>query len=370
LEGPARTILPPSAASSPDESASELIPKNGAIIAILEAVADKQESSDPASVATPEFRGIAAEHVSTRVPIVDPDASGATIRSSIMDRQFDSATAIAVCEDERLVGVIKIEALLSAPPEAKAADLMDRDPPVVAAGTDQEAAAWSAVHRRESTLAVVDENGRFVGLIPADRIFGVLLEEHDEDMARLGGFLKGASSARLASREPITRRFWHRVPWLMLGLVGAFLAAGIVGSFESELEENVILAFFLPGVVYMADAVGTQTETLVVRGLSVGVSIKEVVRREILTGVLVGLALALAFVPIAMWQWGQADIVVAVAISLFSACSIATGVAMLLPWALHRLGRDPAFGAGPLATVIQDLLSVLLYFIVAVNIVD
>jgi magnesium transporter len=70
------------------------------------------------------------------------------------------------------------------------------------------------------------------------------------------------------------------------------------------------------------------------------------VRREILTGLLVGLALALAFVPIAMWQWGQGDVVVAVAISLFAASSIATGVAMLLPWALHRLGRDPAFGAG------------------------
>lgn len=70
------------------------------------------------------------------------------------------------------------------------------------------------------------------------------------------------------------RRFWHRLPWLLLGLAGAFLAAGIVGSFERQLEENVILAFFMPGIVYMADAVGTQTETLVVRGISVGVPIR------------------------------------------------------------------------------------------------
>jgi magnesium transporter len=329
----------------------------------------RPESSDSASIATPEFLGVAMEHATTRVPTADADASVEMIRAALLDREFDSAIAIAVCRGKELVGIIKLETLLSAPREAKAADLMDRDPPVVAPGTDQEAAAWTAIHRGESTLAVVDEQRRFVGLIPPERLLQVLLEEHDEDMARLGGFLKGASSARLASREPIARRFWHRVPWLMLGLVGAFAAAGIVGSFESELQENVILAFFLPGVVYMADAVGTQTETLVVRGLSVGVPIGEVVRREILTGLLVGIALALAFVPVALWRWGKGDVVVAVAISLFAACSIATGVAMLLPWALHRLGRDPAFGSGPLATVIQDLLSVLIYFVVAVTIV-
>ena len=103
------------------------------------------------------------------------------------------------------------------------------------------------------------------------------------------------------------------------------------------------------------------------RGLSVGVSIREVVRQELLTGLLVGLALALAFVPVATLRWGDGDIVVAVALSLFTACSIATLIAMSLPWLLHHLGKDPAFGSGPLATVIQDLLSVLIYFIIAAN---
>ena len=152
---------------------------------------------------------------------------------------------------------------------------------------------------------------------------------------------------------------------MLLGLAGAFLAACIVGSFERQLEENVILAFFMPGIVYMADAVGTQTETLAVRGLSVGVPIREVVRRKLLTGFLVGIALAVAFVPVAMWRWGQGDVVVAVALSLFAACSIATVVAMTLPWLLHRLGGDPAFGSGPLATVVQDLLSVFIYLTIA-----
>jgi magnesium transporter len=286
-----------------------------------------------------------------------------------LHESWDAAGSIAVCEDGKLVGLIRIEDVLAGPKEARAADLMDADPPIVAPGWDQEAAAWTAVHRGESTLAVVDEEGRFAGLVPADRLLAVLLAEHDEDLARLGGFLKGASLARMTSRERVAKRFWHRLPWLMIGLAGAFAAAGIVGSFERQLEDNVILAFFLPGVIYMADAVGTQTETLIVRGLSVGIPIREVVRREVLTGLLVGTAVAVVFIPVALWRWGESDVVTAVAIALFAACSTATGVAMALPWALHRLGLDPAFGSGPLATVIQDLLSVLIYFAVAVNLV-
>lgn len=142
-----------------------------------------------------------------------------------------------------------------------------------------------------------------------------------------------------------------------------------MGAFEQKLAANVVLAFFVPGIVYMADAVGTQTETLLIRGLSVGVPIRNVVRRELLTGLLVGSGLSLAFFPIAVWVWGAPDVALAVSISLFAACSTATLVAMLLPWVLSRIGKDPAFGGGPLATVIQDLLSILIYLATATVVV-
>jgi magnesium transporter len=180
-------------------------------------------------------------------------------------------------------------------------------------------------------------------------------------MARLGGYLRGASAARRASEEPILRRFWHKLPWLVIGLIGAFIAADIVGAFEGRLQENVMLAFFMPGIVYLADAVGTQTETVVVRGLSAGAGIKRFALREIVTGFLVGGVLALAFLPIALLRWGEADVAVSVALSLFAACGVATTIAMALPYTLQALGRDPAFGSGPLATVIQDILSILIF---------
>jgi magnesium transporter len=296
------------------------------------------------------------------VPQGGPDTPVAVVRRSLVGRRFESAAHVAVCRDGRLVGLARIEDVLGADDATLLAEVMDPDPAVIRHGVDEEVAAWKAVRHGESALAVVDDSGRFVGLIPPRRIVEVLLTEHDEDLARLGGYLASTSSARHATEESVGPRLAHRLPWLLFGLAGAVAAAGIVGAYERELDRRVLLAFFVPGIVYMADAVGTQTEALVIRGLSVGVPIGRIVRRELLTGVLVGVALALAFLPLGLVLWDDTRVVVAVAASLLAACSTATVVAMSLPWALSRLGRDPAFGSGPLATVVQDLLSLVIYF--------
>lgn len=326
------------------------------------------EDSDLSPVSPVVFE-TAAEHLSNSIPVASPDSRVDTIRQSLVGTRFDSVAEIAICEDGKLAGLLNIEDLLAAPEDTLAKDLMDPDPPVVSPGLDQEQAAWKAVQHHESSLAVVDSDGRFLGMILPQRLLSILLWEHDEDMARMGGFIHDVSSARTASQEPVTRRLWHRLPWLLVGLLGGFVAADIVGAFEDELQTNVILAFFVPAVVYMADAVGTQTEALVIRGLSVGVPIGRVIKQEVLTGVMVGIVLALVFFPIAMVRWGEPRVALAVALSLLGACSIATLIAMALPWIFHRLGRDPAFGSGPLATVAQDLLSIIIYFFIAINIV-
>jgi magnesium transporter len=147
-------------------------------------------------------------------------------------------------------------------------------------------------------------------------------------------------------------------------------SAVIVGAFEDEIREEVLLALFVPAVVYMADAVGTQTETVVIRGMALGVSIRAVLARELLTGLVIGALLGSAFFAFVFAIWGEADVAVAVGISLAISCSVASVVAMALPYGLARLGRDPAFGSGPLATVIQDLLSIVAYFAVALVLVD
>jgi magnesium transporter len=307
----------------------------------------------------------ASAHVCRLVPVAAPKTRALEVRQSLAGVHFESATHIGICDGGRLVGVLRIEDLFAALPDTEVRDIMDADPAVVAPGVDQERAAWKAVQHGESALAVVDNGGRFIGFLPPDRLLAVLLHEHEEDMARLGGFLHDTSMARAASEEPILKRFWHRVPWLLLGLIGALVAADIVGVFEQQIQANVMIAFFMPGIVYMADAVGTQTEALVIRGLSVGVPIGRVLRREIFTGLAIGLALAVVFYPIALWRWDGGGIAMAVSLAIFAACTTASTVAMALPWVLNKMAIDPAFGSGPLATVIQDILSIIIYLGIA-----
>lgn len=303
--------------------------------------------------------------VSTDVPVFPPTARTGDVLAELSRRRFACVDDLAVCESteqgRHLRGLVPVERLLTAPADTAVAALMDRDPPVVAPGLDFERAAWKAVRHGESSLAVVDEQGSFVGLVPPARLLGRILREHDRDFARLGGYLASTEHARLAVEEPVGRRLWHRTPWLLLGLVGAAVSAWTVGLFGGRLEDDVRLAFFIPGVVYMADAVGTQTEALVIRGLSVGAPMRKAWRLEVATGPATGALFALVAMPLVWWALGSASLAMTVALALFAACSVATVVAVTLPWVMHRRGADPAFGSGPLATVVQDLLSLVIY---------
>ncbi|WP_190814244.1 CBS domain-containing protein [Saccharopolyspora pogona] len=288
----------------------------------------------PESVSPPQRHGVldtALHHASTDVPVAAAGDSVDQVLAGLRGQVFDSASVVAVCDGSRFAGLATMERLLAAPATSSVAEVMDRQSPIVTPDTDQERAAWKAVQHQESGLAVVDQDGEFRGLIAPQRLLAVLLEEHDEDMARLGGFMASSASARVASTEGVMRRLWHRLPWLVVGLAGALLSAVIVGSFERQIEEQLLIAFFIPGVVYVADAVGTQTEAVVIRGLSVGVSVARVAVREVLTGVLLGLLMALLAFPLVMWLWQATDVALAVSVALLAASSIATLIAMILP---------------------------------------
>ena len=300
--------------------------------------------ADPDTALTAELR-TAARHATLNVPVAVASDTARQVLEAMRGRAFDSAAVLAVLDGEELRGLVTLERLLAAPAATPVGEIMDDAPPVVAPSTAQERAAWLAVQHAEPTLAVVD------------------------DMARLGGFLGTAATARSSTIEPVLRRLSHRLPWLLLGLAGALLAAVIVGSFEEQLGQEVLIAYFVPGVVYMADAVGTQTEALVIRGLSLGIGVRRIALREILTGVLLGAILGGLALPLVWVLWGRADVAVAVALALLAASSIASLIALALPWLFHRFGKDPAFGSGPLATVIQDVLTVAIYLVVATAVV-
>jgi magnesium transporter len=157
-----------------------------------------------------------------------------------------------------------------------------------------------------------------------------------------------------------------RLPWLLVGLVGGMMATLIVRHFEGALLEKLALAFFIPVIVYMSDAVGTQTETLFIRALAIErINFKKYLAKEIIVGFLLGLALGVLLFIYSMVVFNDTDVsfIVGISITISSVCSVI--VATIVPLVLRRFGKDPAIGAGPFTTIVQDILALLIYFAVA-----
>ena len=265
----------------------------------------------------------------------------------------------------RLAGTVSVSRLLAADARAPVGPLAGPVQARVRPDADQEHVASLALRHGLQEVPVVDAEGRLLGVVPPLAMLGVLRREHVEDLHRLAGISRETAQARHALEEPPARRVRDRLPWLLLGLLGSTAATLVMARFEGTLEARVAVAFFVPGIVYIADAIGTQTETVAVRGLSLSfVPLPRLLWGELRTGVLMGALVSALVFPAVLLATGDARLALAVAVALLVAGALATSIGLLFPWALHRRGIDPAFGSGPLATVVQDVLSLLVYLAV------
>jgi magnesium transporter len=289
--------------------------------------------------------------------------AGSVLQRLVAERPAHVELVLVEDEGGRLAGVVPMAQLLAAG-ASRLADVMQRDFPRVTPNTDQEHAASLALHHRVDALPVVDRDGRVLGMMPAQALMQVLRREHVEDLHVLSGIQRETSKARHAIEDPPMRRLRHRLPWLLAGLGGAALATAAMAGFESTLSSHIAVAFFVPAIVYLADAIGTQSEAVAVRGLSLTrAGIRHLLGGELRTGMAIGATLGLvSFLPV--WAAFDLRLAGAVATAIFAAGTMAAALGLLLPWWIARTGRDPALGSGPLATVIQDILSLLVYLAV------
>ncbi len=264
-----------------------------------------------------------------------------------------------------LVGLLPVTSLFAGPDDEPVRTRIQPPKVTVRDDLDQEHVALTAIRHGLSEVPAVDADGRFVGVVPAAALLSVLHHEHVEDVDRLSGILRQTEHAARSLEESPSRRVRERLPWLLVGLLGSAVATAVVVGFEKSLEHRVAVAFFMPGIVYLADAIGTQTEAIAVRGLSfLHPAGARLFLSEMWTGFLLGLALALPAFPGVWWAFGDPLLALAVATAIIVAGTIATGVGLGFPLLLSRLGKDPALGSGPLATVVQDVLSLLTYLVV------
>lgn len=307
-----------------------------------------------------------AAHMIASVLSARADETAAGVLARVAAEKPESVELVLIVgRDGRLAGVVPISRLLSLDPASRLYEAADNAFPRIMPDADQEHAATLALHHRVDALPVVDERGRPLGVMPAQALLQVLRREHVEDLHRLAGIQRESSQARHAIEDPPLRRVRHRLPWLLVGLAGSAAATGAMAAMEGTLRANVRIAFFVPALVYLADAIGTQTETVAVRGLSLTrAGLGPLLLGELGTGMLIGAILgALSLAPV--WSWfGDLRLASAVAASIFVAGTLANGLGLLFPWALTLAGFDPAYGTGPASTVVQDVCTILVYFAV------
>lgn len=305
----------------------------------------------------------AEAHALRDVPLAKEDESVGSVIARIAASRHACVDVVCVTRaDGAFVGALRLAELLAAERSATVGSLALR---AVAAlpDDDQEHVAGLACDHGMEAVPVVDRDGALVGAVPARVLLGVLRSEHVEDLHRLAGIRRESARARQALEDPPARRATHRLPWLLVGLAGCAVAAAVVAAFEEDLRRRLAVAFFVPAIVYLADAIGTQTEAIAVRGISLSrLPLSRLLWGELRTGLVIGATLGLVALAAVAVVFQDLPLAAAVGVAIVTAGTVATCVGLLLPWALAARGMDPAFGSGPLATVIQDVLSLVVYF--------
>ena len=158
----------------------------------------------------------------------------------------------------------------------------------------------------------------------------------------------------------------ERLPWLMIGLGIGFLTSIYISRFEEILAKNISLAFFIPIIVYLSDAVGTQTETIFVRDLTEHrANFLKYLKKEFSLGLVMGAVLGFMIGLFAFFWLRNLKLAMTVGLAMFINVMIAPVVATVIPELLFKERQDPALGAGPFTTVLQDFISLMIYFLVA-----
>ncbi len=295
-----------------------------------------------------------------------------TIKESIKQLQAvpenDKIFYVYVLDNkERLVGVVSLRNLVTSKNTKKLKEIMIKDIHAATSETDQEEVAKTVAQYNYLALPVVNRQNRFLGIVTIDDVVDIVREEASEDFLQMAGVGK---DREILLKSPIENAK-SRAPWIFASLIGGICAAAIIGHFDHFLKERIVLASFIPVIIGIAGNIGTQSSTIVVRGLATGrvdvgntfsLVLKEVLVGSIL-GLLYGTLIGFASESITGTQIDNLGLVIGLSI----ACSmtIATAVGASVPLILKKLSFDPAISTGPFVTTAIDILGVALYFIIA-----
>lgn len=254
----------------------------------------------------------------------------------------------------QLVGTVPLNSLLRTKRPVRMEAILEEPRHIVRASDDQEEVARLFERFNLVSTGVLDEANRLVGVMTVDDIVDVIQKEADEDIRRLGG----VGDEEISDSVIYTAR--SRFTWLVINLFTAVVASVIIALFDAPIEQMVALAILMPLVASMGGNAGTQTMTVAVRALATrnldGRNLGRVLSRELIVSLVNGVLLALLIGALATWWFESLALGAVLAIALI-VNMIAAGLSgLMIPYALDRLGADPAVASGVFVTTVTDVV--------------
>ncbi|MGY8750758.1 MAG: magnesium transporter [Fidelibacterota bacterium] len=266
-----------------------------------------------------------------------------------------------------LTGVISLRDLVTTPSDTMLKDIMTKKVQTVRPETDQEEVARIVSQYNFLAVPVIDSDEKLLGIVTVDDVVDVIREEATED------FLKMVGAGE--DREILLKSSWEnariRLPWLFASWIGGIIAAYIIGVFDDVLQNTLALAAFIPVIIGMGGNVGTQSSTMIVRGLATGrvgfENSSKILFKEIRVGLILGVLYGILLGLFAIVRFLDISPILGlvVGLSICASMLIAATIGSLVPLILDRFDIDPAVATGPFVTTAIDILGVALYFIIA-----
>lgn len=290
----------------------------------------------------------------------------------------ETINVIYVIDDEsKLLDDIKLKDFLFIPRQSKVSSIADNQFIALSVYDGDEAAIDAFKQHNRIALPVIDENGILLGIVTIDDILRLANQEATEDMQKIGG-MEALNEPYM--QAPFLELMRKRASWLIILFLGEMLTATAMGYFEDEIAKAVVLALFLPLIISSGGNAGSQASTLVIRAMALGeVKVRDwwkIVKLEILSGIVLGTILGvIGFFRVTIWSlfstiYGEHWLMIAVTIgfSLIGVVLWGTLCGALLPLILRRIGVDPATSSAPFVATIVDVTGLIIYFLIAMNI--
>jgi magnesium transporter len=294
----------------------------------------------------------------------------------LVGKDSETIDVIYVVNDRgEFVDDIRIREVILASPDKKVIDSIDNRFIALHVNDDQEKAAEAFKMNHRVALPVVDNNNILLGIVTIDDVLWIASEEFSEDIQKIGG-TEALDEPYL--EMPILKLFKKRITWLVVLFLGEMLTATAMGYFEDEIAKAVVLTLFIPLIISSGGNSGSQASTLIIQAMAVGeISISDwwrVMRREIISGILLGSVLGLiGFLRVIAWSqffpnvYGPHYFFIALAVGLSLVGVVLWGTlgGSMLPIVLKKLGADPATSSAPFVATLVDVTGLIIYFSVA-----